>query len=70
MNQGAVIGELSDTLNGRYELFIGIKYPFSIKRLNKNTVFALLTLGLIKQDNSIAEKMKPFIRDYWYICKR
>jgi len=66
MGQGAVIGELSDKINGRYELFTSEPESFIIRSLNKNTVFALLSLGVIKRDNSISEQMAPFSRDYWY----
>lgn len=79
MRHGAVIGELSDKINGRYELFTRKPHcfrpkswpdhPFIIQTLNKNTVFALLTLGEIEIDNSIAEQMKPFGRDCWYVFK-
>ena len=78
MQEGAVIGELSDKFNGRYELFMRkknwlaetkhpLEHPFQIRRLNKNTVFALLALGLIRKDNSVAKEMKPFSRDVWYV---
>lgn len=77
LKNGAVIGELSNKRNGRYELFVRkpnwfpvtsyhFEHPLEIKTLNKNTVFALLTLGLICQDNTIAERMLPFTRDCWY----
>lgn len=80
MQYGAVIGELSDKHNGRYELFIRklnwfpetchpCEHPFVVKRLNKNTVFVLLTLGLICKDNKVAELMVPFGRDTWYVFK-
>lgn len=75
---GAVIGELSNKRNSRYELFVRkqnwfpvtchhFEHPFKVKRLNKNTVFALLALGLICQDNTITETMTPFERDSWYV---
>jgi len=78
MEYGAVIGELSDKRNGRYELFIRkrnwfpetchpCEHPFILKTLNKNTVFVLLELGLIHKDNKVAESMLPFSRDYWYV---
>jgi hypothetical protein len=78
MQTGSVIGELSDKINGRYELFTRKpncfpeshhqnEHPFEIKSINKNTVFALLTLGLIRKDNEIAESMLPFGRDCWYV---
>lgn len=78
LQKGAVIGEMSFKRNSRYELFIRkpnwfpvtchhFEHPFEIKRLNKNTVFALLALGLICQDNTIAETMRPFTRDDWYV---
>lgn len=78
MRQGAVIGELSELRNGRYELFVRkanwtprtghpCENPFIVKRINKNTVFALLAIGLIRNDNTIAETMRPFVRDTWYV---
>ena len=72
MRHGSVIGELSDIVNGRYELFTlaNSESHFELQRLNKNTVFALLALGLIRQDNSIAKQMQPFSRDSWYVVKR
>ncbi len=80
MEHGAVIGELSDKHNGRYELFIRkpnwfpetchpCEHPFVVKRINKDTVFALLTLGFIRKDNSIADSMSPFGRDVWYVFR-
>jgi hypothetical protein len=71
LQKGAVIGELSDKRNGRYKLFMRktnwfpitchqFEHPFTVMRLNKNTVFALLTLGLIEKD-------RPFERDNWYV---
>ena len=80
MKYGAVIGELSDKRNGRYELFIRkpdwfpetchpCEHGFIVKRINKNTVFALLALGLIRQDNEVAESMTPFGRDTWYVFR-
>ena len=77
LRQGSVIGELSNKVNGRYELFTrkqGCFEPkswndhnFIIRRLNKNTVFSLLALGYIKKDNSIEQQMRPFGRDCWYV---
>jgi hypothetical protein len=69
IRNGSVIGELSDKVNGRYELFTttDIQGEFIIKKLNKNTVFALLTLGLIHIDNNVANNMRPYGRDYWYV---
>lgn len=78
MQYGSVIGELSDKINGRYELFTRkqdwipetchpCEHPFVVKTINKNTVFALLALGLICKDNTVAESMKPFGRDAWYV---
>ena len=78
MEYGAIIGELSDKINGRYELFIRkpnwfpetchpCEHPFTVKRISKNTVYALLTLGLIRRDNTVAESMNPFSRDVWYV---
>ncbi len=80
MQYGAVIGELSDKVNGRYELFIRkpdwfpetchpCEHGFIIKRINKNTAFALLSEGLICDDNSVASSMLPFSRDVWYRIK-
>jgi len=80
MEFGAVIGELSDKRNGRYELFMRkpdwfpetnhpCQHPFIVKRINKNTVFALLASGLICIDNTVAETMKPFGRDFWYVLR-
>lgn len=77
MQSGSVIGEFSDKTNGRYELFTRkpdwfpvtchpLEHPFVVKRINKNTVFALLALGLICKDNTVAEAMHPFSRDVWY----
>lgn len=80
LRKGAVIGELSAKKNGLYELFVRkpdwippkrrsvfcLQHPFEIRRLNKNTVFALLGEGLIREDNKIAETMAPFSRDRWY----
>ena len=66
LQKGAVIGEYSDKINGRYELFIRKPNRHKTKRLNKNTVFALLTIGLICENNKIAETMSPFHRDKWY----
>ena len=76
MQSGSVIGELSDKVNGRYELFtrkpnynpyFRLDYPFLIRRINKHTVFALLTLGVIRKDNKVAEAMLPFSRNVWYV---
>jgi hypothetical protein len=78
--KGAVIGELSDKIGGRYELFIRktgwrpitghhFEHPFIVKRLNKNTFFSLLENGIIEENNSCAENMLPFGRDKWYIRK-
>jgi hypothetical protein len=77
LKSGSVIGELSDKTNGLYELFTKksnfVKsrhfnhVPFTVRRLNKNTVFALLTVGTIRIDNSIGAEMKPFSRDCWYV---
>lgn len=78
MQNGSVIGESSDKFNGLYELFTRkpnrfpvtchpCEHPFVVKRLNKNTVFALLALGLICKDNKVAELMVPFGRDVWYV---
>lgn len=77
MRTGSVIGELTDKTNGRFELFTrktGIFEPkslndhnFIVKRLNKNTVFALLQIGMITLDNSIENQMVPFGRDCWYV---
>ena len=80
MQNGSVIGELSDKFNSQYELFTRkpnwfpetyhpCEHPFVVKRINKNTVFALLTLGLIRKDNKMAESMTPFGRDAWYVFK-
>jgi len=78
IQNGSVIGELSDKFNGRYELFTRVpngfpvtcrpcERPFVLKRINKNTVFALLGLGLICKDNTVEETMYPFTRDCWYV---
>lgn len=78
MKCGSVIGELSDKINGRFELFtkksdtyvrksINDTGNFEVKRLNKNTVFALLELGIIKQDSFVETVMSPFSRDCWYV---
>ncbi len=78
MQNGSVIGELSDKFNGLYEIFTRkpnwfpetchpFEHPFVVKRLNKNTVFALLALDLIRKDNKVAELMVPFSRDAWYV---
>ncbi len=82
LQKGAVIGEFSNKFNGLYELFIRkpnwfpvthhhFENPFEIRRLNKNTVFALLTIGLIYENSEIAETMSPYSRDKWYelACK-
>ena len=80
MQYGAVVGELSDKTNGRYELFTRkpnwfpetchpCEHGFIVKRINKNTIFALLELGLICKNNTVAEAMKPFSRDCWYAFK-
>lgn len=77
MRNGSIIGELSDKFNGRYELFTRkpnwvpktnhpLESPFVAETLNKNTVFALLTLGLIRKKD-IREAMWPFGRDVWYV---
>lgn len=75
MQGGSVIGELSDKINGRYELFVRqplvkdpeSRYVVKLERLNKNTVFALMALDLIREDNEIAESMLPYGRDHWYV---
>lgn len=78
MQNGSVIGEASDKFNGLYELFTRkpnwfpetchpLEHPFVVKKLNKNTVFALLALNLICKDNKTAESMVPFGRDVWYV---
>ena len=78
IRNGSIIGELSDKVNGRYELFTPkpsytpcrrLDYPFYVKTINKNTVFALLVLGLIREDNKVAKSMLPFSRDIWYVLK-
>lgn len=76
MQRGSVIGVLQNKINSRFELFTRNPdfkpsprwnhSPFIIETLNKNTVFALLTLGVIEDDHLIGEKMKPFSRDCWY----
>ena len=76
LRSGSVIGELSDKVNGRYELFTlqpGAKktnhpmdHNFKVERLNKNTFFALLAIGVIVQDDSVSASMSPFARDCWY----
>lgn len=76
MQNGSVIGELSDKINGRYELFTRkpnwipesrLDSPFIVKTINKHTVFALLTLGLIRESNNVASSMLPFSRNVWYV---
>ncbi len=80
MRQSSIVGEMSDKVNGRYELFTRrtnwfpkthhpCEHPFVVKRLDKNTVFALLALGKIKKDNLVGSQMEPFSRDCWYICE-
>jgi hypothetical protein len=79
IKSGSVIGELSDKFNGRYELFTRkpnwfpktchpCEHPFVVKRISKNTVFALLTASLIHKKD-VAEAMWPFSRDVWYVFK-
>lgn len=73
MRNGSVIGEFSDKMNGRYELITRnpnethYSNRFKVKRINKNTVFALLALGLIRKDDTVAKAMLPFGRDIWYV---
>lgn len=67
LQQGAVIGEVSKKINGQYKLFSSRRGIPEVSRLNKNTVFAMLTLGLIKKDNSIEGRMGPLSRDCWYV---
>ncbi len=78
MKNGSVIGEFSQKRNGLYELFTkkpnfkieSLRHsPFDVKTLNKNTFFALLELGLIKQDYFVGTAMSPFSRDCWYVYK-
>ena len=75
MMRGAVIGVRRERFNSTFELFTRNpdfkpgslnKTPFTICTLNKNTVFALLTLGVIEDDYLVGERMKPFSRDCWY----
>lgn len=80
MRQGSVIGESSDKFNSMYELFTkkSIQHnPQSwndagniiVQRLRKSTVFVLLTLGLIAEDVTMNDEMRPFSRDKWYISQ-
>lgn len=76
MKHGSVIGVLAEKVNSKFELFSKNpdfkpsssrnRSPFIIETLNKNTVFALLTLGRIEDDYLIGDRMKPFDRDCWY----
>ncbi len=77
MMTGSVIGEQSEKFNGRYELFTRkpnwvpetnnpCEHPFTVRTINKNTVFALLALDLIHKKD-MREAMWPFSRDVWYI---
>ena len=81
MKNGSVIGEQSEKFNGRYELFTRKPYwipetnnpcehSFTVRTINRNTIFALLTLGLIHKDNNVGETMLPFSRDVWYVFER
>ncbi len=79
MREGAVIGELTDKVNGLYELFVRspnwqpsnhpLDHPFVVQRLNKNTFFALLAEGRIVESDAICPQMLPFSRDAWYVLK-
>ena len=78
MRNGSIIGELSDKVNGRYELFTPkpsytlckrLDYPFYVRTINKTTVFTFLTLGLIREDSEVAKSMLPFSRNIWYVFK-
>lgn len=78
MKNGSVIGEQSEKFNGRYELFTRkpdwvpetnnpCEHSFTVRTINRNTIFALLTLGFIHKSNRVAETMLPFSRDVWYV---
>ena len=76
MQRGSVIGVRREKFNSQFELFTRKPNfepssrwnhsPFIVETLNKKTVFALLTLGVIEDDYLVGERMKPFSRDCWY----